>query len=162
MDKDKRFTIRIKHAEFEFLEKNLPPEIASVSELFRVGGKKFLEGGYESGTSLDVERIHELLSEIEQRLVSEIHQNRSLIVGTQSSIQVANEQESKQLKSAAINQLLRHWLSDPSLKRIKKLDDLERYIPYDHFDMVVLDTIKELQKRKLLTIKPSGALIWNL
>lgn len=159
--KDRRVTVRIKNADLEFYETNLPPEISSISELLRTGAKKLIES--PGNDSHDLSGISELLSENQIRIIEEIHQNRSLIVAIQAALQSEKIIESSKLKRIAIDQLLGIWLSDlESLKSYDNLSDLENSVVYEHLKLISLDAIEELSRRNYVTVEPSGKLRWNL
>lgn len=160
--KDRTITIRIRNADLEFLESNIPPEISSISELLRVGGKKLIES--PAGESeLDLTRISELISESQSRVIGELHQNRSLIVAIQAALQSEKIIETSNLRKAAITQLIEIWLSNlESLKRINNLEELENSVTYDHLKPITLDALEELSQRRYVTIEPSGKLRWTL
>lgn len=159
--KDRNLTIRIRGADIEFYEKNLPPEIASISELMRTGAKKLIESSPVS--DFDLTGISELLSEDRSRIIEEIQQNRSLIVAIQTALQNEKTVSSNQVKQIAVDQLVSIWLSDSGLlKSFGTVDELEASVECDHLKIVALNALEELSSHKYVTIEPSGKLRWNL
>lgn len=159
--KDKRFTIRIRDADVEFLEQNLPPEVENLSEAFRLGAKQLITGG-QNHAQIDFQVIFDTLHETEQRIISEIHQNRALQTSILQSLQDQQLVRKEKFKAAAIEEILESWLKDlENISMNTSIEELERTVEYEHLKKYALDAIQELKFRKYLTIEPSGKLRWH-
>lgn len=166
MSKDKSFGFRLKSAEFEFFEKNLPPGVESLSDLFRKGALNLIGDTSTtiSGTgNQDGERFAELLAESISTVVFEVKQNRSLIVGLQAGIQDQKIVKADRMKKVTVDELIKMWLKNPvKLSLCKNIDDLKMIVTYEHLKPVTLDALSNLVDMELVYVTPGGKLKWNL
>lgn len=165
MSKDRKYTIRINSAEIEYYEANLPPEVGSLAELFRSGAKKLVEGDDSSSSSvnIDINRIGELIAESEKRILSEIEQNRLLVMSQTEAMQAQKVLDKSTMKKITINQLVNQWLEKPVLlSTYSTIEELEKSIKYNHLRIVFMDALDDLSKRQFVTVSPGGKLKWSL
>ena len=119
--------------------------------------------GSDPVAALDTSAISELLAEVEQRIISEIHQNRSIQTSVLAALQDQKILKKAKIKSAAIEQIVESWLYDlDKLSNYQYIEDLEQSIKFDHLREFALDSVRELQSRNYVTVEPSGRLRWNL
>jgi Fe2+ transport system protein B len=159
--KNKSFLIRISNLELELLEKNLPPEVSSISELFRTAALKAAQSPEflkQHVTDINLEGVNEKITESEDKIIFEIQQNRALITAIQKVVQQQYQEESEKLKDQMISDLTTFYIEHHNT--IKTYDDLFSIVEDPFLQQVINDTIKTLTRKSILQIKPNGKVIW--
>ncbi len=160
MTKDKRIQIRIKEAEISYLRENLPPEVENISELMRAAALNAVKNqslGAASG-GVGISDFSEIITENTERIIFEVQQNRALVTAIQKVVQQQHDEDANKLRTEMINDLINWYLGNQD--DLKTFDDLHS-VEDPFLREVTKEAVDELVKRGLITMKPSGRIVWH-
>ncbi len=158
--KDRRVTIRIRNADLEFIQENIPDEFENLSDFIRTRALESIKDG--EGEVTDTTVLNEIVDTAVEKIMEELYQIKTSVNSIHSTMAAQSTLDGTKMQKILIQQLVDLWLKDPKLGQLHSYDELVQYVKYDYLKDYSRAAIQELIDRKLLTVTRQEKLKWNL